>query len=51
MWERRERAINEHVQRTHGQSQRGVGLRVGGGDWKGGQSGGGKMKTIVLEQQ
>ena len=23
--------IKEHVQRTHGQSQRGVGLRVGGG--------------------
>ena len=30
-WESTERVINEHVWRTHGQSQRRVGLRVGGG--------------------
>ena len=30
------RVIKEHVQRTHGQSQRGVGSRVGGEDGWGG---------------
>ena len=41
----------EHVQRTQGQRQRGVGSRVGGGDgWDEG-SGGEKMETTVLEQQ
>ena len=51
MWERRERFINEHVQRTHGESQRGVGLRavVGGGSV--GESGGGKMETTVFKQE
>ena len=35
--ENRGRSIKEHVERTHGQSQRGVGLRVGGGEkWGGG---------------
>ena len=33
------------------QNQRGVGLRVGGGDGWGGGSGGGKMETTVLEEQ
>ena len=32
MGETRGRSIKEHGQRTHGQSQRGVGLKVGGGD-------------------
>ena len=36
---------------THGQHQRGVGSRVGGGGSSGGVSGGGKMETTVLEQQ
>ena len=35
----------------HGQNQTGVGLRVGGGDGWGGETGGGKMGTIVFEQQ
>ena len=30
--EESERVIKEHVQRTYGQNQRGLGLRVGGGD-------------------
>ena len=30
--DRRGRVVKEHVWRTHGESQRGVGLRVGGGD-------------------
>ena len=31
-------AVKEHVQRTHGKSETGVGLRVGGGDgWGGGE--------------
>ena len=45
------RVIKEHVLRTHGQSQRGIGLRVGG--WVGGarKGRGGKVETTVLEQQ
>ena len=44
---RRWKGFQEHVWRTHGQNQWGVGSRVGGGDgW-----GGGKMETTVLEQQ
>ena len=43
--------FQECVQTTHGQNQKGVGSRVGGGDaWRGG-SGGGKMETTVLEEQ
>ena len=37
--------------RTHGQSQRGKGLRVGVGVGEVGDSGGWKMETTVLEQQ
>ena len=37
MRENRGKFIKEHVKRTHGQSQRGVGLREGGGaGWAGG---------------
>ena len=44
---RRGKGFQEHVQRTHGQNQRGVGLRVGSGDgW-----GEGKMEATILEQQ
>ena len=39
------KGCQEHVQRTHGQSQSGVGSRVVGGN------GGGKLETTVLEQQ
>ena len=45
------KGFQEHVQRTHGQNQRGVGSWVESRDgWEGG-SGGGKMETTVLEQQ
>ena len=38
MGEKGVRVVKEHVQRTHEQSQRGVGSRVGGGDgWGGGK--------------
>ena len=41
------KGFQEQVQRAHGESQRGVGSRVGSGDgWVGG-----KMETTVLEQQ
>ena len=43
--ERKGRIIKEHVQRTHGQIQRRVGLRVGGREWWG------DMETTVLAQQ
>ena len=43
--ERRGRVIKDHVYRTHGQSQRGKGLRGVK------ESGGRKMETAVLEQQ
>ena len=49
-WDKGEKrgGCQEHVQRTHGQSQRRVGLRVGGGDgWVEG-SGGVKMETTIL---
>ena len=45
------RVIKEHVKRTHGQSQGGVGLRVGGGRWGWlgwGESGGRKWKQLYL---
>ena len=43
--------VEEHVWKTHGQSQRGLGLRVGGGvGWVWG-NGAGKMETTVLERQ
>ena len=45
------KGFQEHVSGTHGQNQRGVGSRVGGGDGWGEGSGGGQMETIVLEQQ
>ena len=49
--EESERVIKEHVQRTYGQNQRGLGLRVGGGDgWDSG-SAGGKVEITVFEQQ
>ena len=35
------RVVKEHIKRTHGQSQRGIGLRVGGG---GGCRGGNEKK-------
>ena len=44
MRERNGRVIKEHVQRTHGQIQREVGMRMAGEI-------GGEMKTTVLEQQ
>ena len=45
------RIVKEDVKRTHGQSQRGVGSRVGGGDgWSWG-SHGGKMETTVRKHQ
>ena len=37
--------------REHGQNQRGVGSKVGGGDGWGRGSGGGEMETTLLEQQ
>ena len=47
---KRGKGFQEHVQRTHGQNQRGVGSRVGSGNgwgrgvwWRG-------METTVLEQ-
>ena len=41
------KGFQEHVQRTHGQNQREVGLRGGSGDgW-----GEGKMEATILEQQ
>ena len=48
MGERRGRAIKEHILRTHGQSQRGKGLRVGGGSRWSGWSGAGEMEKTVL---
>ena len=46
MGERRERVIKEHVLGTHGQNQRGEGLRVGGeGDGKGRVGGNGDTYT------
>ena len=49
---KRGKGFQEHVERTHGQSQRGAGPRVGSGDgWGGGGSSGGDMETTVLEQQ
>ena len=43
---KRGKGFQEHVQRTHGQNQRGIGSRVGSREklW-------GKMETTVLEQQ
>ena len=49
--ERRRGVMEEYVQRTHGQSQGGVGLRVGVGGGGVGESGGRKMETTVLELQ
>ena len=44
----RGKGCQEHVWRTHGQSQSGVGSRVRSGDgWDGG-NGWGKMETSVL---
>ena len=46
------KCFQEHVQRTHGQNQRGAGSRVGSGNgWGGGGVVGGGMETTVLEQQ
>ena len=47
----RGKGFQEHLYRTHGQNEQGVGSGVrGGGGW-GGESCGGKMDIIVLEQQ
>ena len=43
------RVVKEHVEGTHGQSQREAGSRMGSGDILGGRSGG--MDTTVHEQQ
>ena len=48
---KRRKGFQEHVQRTYGQNQRGVGSRVGSKDGWSGESGGGKMETTVLDQQ
>ena len=45
------KGFQEHLQRTHGQNQRGVGLSVGVYNGWGGRNGGDKMETTVLEQQ
>ena len=37
MRKKRGRVIKEHVYRAHGQSQRGIGSRMGGGDGWGGR--------------
>ena len=44
------KGFQEHLQRTHGQNQRGVGLSVGVYNGWGGRNGGDKMETTVLEQ-
>ena len=47
MGERRGRVIKEHVKRTHGESQRGVGLKVGGGGgWGRGKWWGAKWRKL-----
>ena len=43
------RVIKEYVQWTHGQSQSGIGLRVG--VHGAGEIGGWKMETTVIEQE
>ena len=48
---KRGKGFQEHVERTHGQNQRGVGSREGSGDGWGGGMMGGDMETTVLEQQ
>ena len=48
MGENKGRAMKEHVKRTHGQSQCGVGSRVRGGDGWGGVSGGRKWRQLYL---
>ena len=42
--------LHEQNQRTHGQSRRGAGSRVGGGDVCGRGQWWGKMETTVVEQ-
>ena len=49
MRERRGRVIKEHVSRTHGPRQKGLGLRVGGGVGGVGGSGGGKWRQLYLK--
>ena len=43
--------VKEHVQKTHAQSQRGLGSRVGGGDGWSGEEQWGEMETTVLEHR
>ena len=51
MGERKGKVVKEHVERTHGQSQRWERLRVGARVSGAGEIGSGKMQTTVLEQQ
>ena len=49
MGKNRGSVVKEHVRRTHGQSQRWVGSRVGGGDgWGGDGVVGGKCRQLYL---
>ena len=48
MGEKRERAIKEHVKRTHEQSQRGIGSKVGDG-WGGLGVVGGNWRQLYLK--
>ena len=51
MWRKAGRVVKEHVQRTHRQSQRRVGSRVGGGDgWGGGGVVDGKWRQRYLSK-
>lgn len=49
--EKKGKVFQEHLQRTRGQNQKWVGLRVGGGVGWGWGSGGGQMETTALKQE